>query len=791
MMPKSSEETAVSRRTVLSAALPAWSVIALATCLALSLDAPARAQPLRPCPASPTDPNPAPNNICAMTIKIFNNDNAHWIYPVLTTGQGATDIWMQAWFSVTIDQLPNNPYPKRKSYRLYLNPTGTGIPPNTGISLTLPLFTQLKNPIISNPGPTDADTFVDWWNGGTILIYSNSMASPPQALTDALNNVTNPKQQEVVVDRNMVKNTVLPTCVGVQSKPTQSVPTPPPAPTCQALTIYSDTADLPKNDPSQLLEYTLGAMNKPPPPSMIAFALDTRNVDFDVSYVNLAFLPAAMGPYQNDQVGYVGSPKTIDAFEAALTKFQTDFAGWPQFVTRTGVTLLKFPSPLEVFARLGGAQPPPDLTPVPIPANWPNSLWKPIADLRMNWTFSAGKVTSNANPPYYTFAPGTCGAPPPPNAPPPTTFCGAIAAVTGLLLANYTNYRTIFNKQCSGTPAVISDNLLISHVYGWAPWTESTDGIPGHGCGAAVNLLENTPGYSQGTDFTSYLNVKQAFDGINYGTLPAEIYPFNPWVTLIHDPNNLGFIGAPNAYAYSVDDAVGNIQAEGQGFIVDIADTVNLENPNLAGPPITINLGFGGSGFDAMFQFTNYAVCQTTPDRIKPINPAFPSFVVSGTSPTCPQDPKINPNGLPIVYLWDSKTVSGGTPAGQEYTFMIAVPPDQFPFFTDPAAAKWTPAPPNNTSTAFPIACTGNAPPNNPNMVIGQFEKSSWQWCCDKASSAGVFAYSAPEPHNPHHIKNFFVITQKAAACTDFKPDPKNMCPPELQHNVLNCSQGQ
>jgi hypothetical protein len=60
---------------------------------------------------------------------------------------------------------------------------------------------------------------------------------------------------------------------------------------CTAHQFYSDTADLPKSHPSQLVEFTLGArvaqpVNNPntDPPN----DLDLENVDFDVSYVNLA-----------------------------------------------------------------------------------------------------------------------------------------------------------------------------------------------------------------------------------------------------------------------------------------------------------------------------------------------------------------------------------------------------------------------------------------------------------------------------------------------------------------------
>ena len=108
-----------------------------------------------------------------MTIQIFNDDPNYFIYPVLTTGKGKTDIWMQAWNSVRANALPSNPYPRNKNYRLFINPTN-GIAPHTGITLTLPLFTQLAGSINPNPPACDpakidcTDTFADWWNGGTI-----------------------------------------------------------------------------------------------------------------------------------------------------------------------------------------------------------------------------------------------------------------------------------------------------------------------------------------------------------------------------------------------------------------------------------------------------------------------------------------------------------------------------------------------------------------------------------------------------------------------------------------------
>jgi hypothetical protein len=181
-----------------AAAFACTLLFALATFLALCLGgvSPVRAQPFPACPNSP-------GAICTMTINIFNDDPNHYVYAVLTTGKGTPDNWMQAWFSVTqaVVDAGTAPYPRRKNYRLYINPN-IGIPPNSGVSLTIPLYTKLAANIDPNPQPpcvadqnnTDTcnDTFIDWWNGGTVLLYTvpGTRAAPPQyrppSISDAL-----------------------------------------------------------------------------------------------------------------------------------------------------------------------------------------------------------------------------------------------------------------------------------------------------------------------------------------------------------------------------------------------------------------------------------------------------------------------------------------------------------------------------------------------------------------------------------------------------------------------------
>ena len=98
------------------------------------------------------------------------------------------------------------------------------------------------------------------------------------------------------------------------------------------LSFFTDTAGtLPKYNPSQLLEATLGAnQGKVPPPtdgSITTFLYPTQ-ADFDVSYVNQANLAAAMGPVGNDQAGYVGSPLKPGEFTPLLNTFQS-LNTWP------------------------------------------------------------------------------------------------------------------------------------------------------------------------------------------------------------------------------------------------------------------------------------------------------------------------------------------------------------------------------------------------------------------------------------------------------------------------------
>lgn len=575
-------------------------------------------------------PPPAPP-VPYMRIQIFNNSPTTNIYPVLSTGTSETGDWLRTWFKVRKADLANYPYPKKSQFRLYINPTGKGIPPGQAITIALPLVTQ----IVPNPNPKLADQYIDWWGGGRVEIFDGpANAGPPAALTANYN-------RNLPAAVTAVSGSVGPTlrCSFTPCDPS-------------TMKIFKDGAGLKNNEPTQLTEYTLGALDRTKDP----WGLNPHNVDFDVSYVDTAYLPAAMEPVNNPQVGYVGTVQTVEAFRAAVTKFTTTpaYVGWPQFIDNQKKKILKIPSAMHVLAG------DPDLTPGP---------WAPITRLTANW---------NACLPFVNFE----------------TFCKNIRKIRTMFIHNYNNYTRTFaaSAACdhSQTPGALTEESIRRHVYKWTPFNEF--------CAADFNLLEKTPGYT-GVNIKNYNDRKEEFDNLQNGDPTAgQVIPpgkFNPYVLLIHDK---AYIDAPNVYAYSVDDAVGNMQADGDGFVIAVGGKRGLPNGKPAGPPIHVGLGYAKTD---QIRFVKYGVCTMTPD--KNVNPDFASFDFYPSSfPTCP------------ISLIDNK--------GQIYTFRIKSKP---PY----AALVDSRQGPANFE---PIDCSGNV------------DQKAKDWC-RTPPLGGVFAHTVKE----------------------------------------------
>jgi hypothetical protein len=687
-----------------------------------------------------------------MKIKIYNDSDDDYLFAALTMGKGDIDQWMQMYFGIGQDKIADFPYPRDKAYRIYINPD-KGIGPGKYLCVTLPLYTKLANSagqrFPDDINPKVKGQFIDWWQGGTIQLFSSKSSTPPRALQEDRNIVLakfgskrpRPDQKEI---SKFPSSAVLPNCKGSAS--------------CEPLKIYEDSADLPKADPSQLLEYTLGARNAYTEPDKTKpdAVLDLRNVDFDVSYVNVAHGPAAMAPYDNDQVGYVGTPQSIDKFTEALRHFREDYPGWPEFVRTyadgsTGTPaqqFIKLASPLEVFPAFIAKNARTDLN-QPAPWVWPTKVWKPIENLRTNWSKAVDSIDGCKK-----------GV---------DEFCTAILDIVELMKTNYSKYITLFGGPkpvCSGVPEYIDPKnksafdpkspFVLSHVYGWGPFIEAatnSDGKPtGKGCQAADNLLENSSDDYKQNNYEKYLKVKRAFDLLNYDALKYNAdnklhYVFNPWVILVHgDPNvpsdnRRKYLNIPGAYAYSVDDAVGNVQAEGQGIIIEVGGTTHLKPPLPAMPPIQITVGAETAGV----KFDKYALCD--PTKVKAFNPFYSTFVLNARDPQkCP------------VYLFDNKK-----PTPQMYTFTLAYPP----LGPDGRTSLWTvynDPPVWNADTAKPVKCDANTDGQPPGF-------SSRVWCCDyNPGKYGVKAFSQVDPQNIHGLLDHKVGTMPPQAPGTFNP---------------------
>ncbi|RTL79138.1 MAG: hypothetical protein EKK29_21980 [Hyphomicrobiales bacterium] len=775
----------------------------------------------------------------AMKLKFYNDTNTsppgQWVFPVITMGKGPIDTWMQFYFSVTQNQMedPSGAYnfPRDKAYRLYVNPT-KGIAPGQKVCITLPLYTKIKDSgsaSFDGINPKDPGQFIDWWQGGTIQLFYSSNVNAPRALWDDRNYypVSNPiaalrllnslsfplrslgndykpfsQNPDFAGNRDAwprpnqfetsitAANTVKPVCKGTNP--------------CESLVIQEDTADLPKADPSQLLEYTLGARQavdqpkgKDSPPAV----LDLKNVDFDISYVNVAYGPAAMGPVNNDQVGYVGTPQSYGTFLTALNNFRSNgqYPGWPRFVreykpsTKSGaierVTVEKFASPLEVMPSLTAPNPRTDLESV---TKWNTDIWAPIGRLREAWQYH----TSPGN--GYCLSATNTG----------TKFCQAINDIIPMMQENYKKYLSLFaNGTCQGTAVKMkhanggedynfdaTTDFVMSHVYGWTPFTEAVEADPTKGCKPTDNLLADSSAYYQNEVdcptqdqpnrkcklYGPYLAAKKEFDELNYGQRndspynrdkPASNYSFNPWVVLVHgDPTAKNgmrkFLKIPGVYAYSVDDAVGNVQAWGEGVVIDVGSTKHLENQNPATPPITITVGkfANADGMDRP-RFTDYLLCPRSlrqngmpaadDPHWRPINQLYTSFILNSNNPSC--QVWLRDNGDKVNY---PKTTNPLKKSPQYYTFTlrkesptIDIPPF-LPEFSADKSPGWD-------NTGAYIDCKGNLTSNDPASDYGKFP--SKYWCCSgptqpiKTLGRGVFAYSKKDPLSIHSSLDHFV----------------------------------
>ena len=713
----------------------AWKQVALAGLLVLALVtfAGARSASAADSPTFDCTNGPGPN----LTLKIFNNTMDYNIYPVVIAGgkddqptiaTGASQ-WMQACFRVTFNNLKTQRYPRDGQYRFYVNCCGTdmngmnenGIPPNGLVTIILPFYSPLEKNIDPDPDTKKSipAQFINWWQGGGINMFQAPVkdGKPPQYL----------REFWAADQSNAVDPTDKNTTLGAKANP----------PTCGtgcALHFFRAPGAVDSWSPNQLIEYTMGAAGpngntgaaKPKQPF---FVWDPTNLDYDVSNVNNTYMPAALEIDGNALVGtccaigWVGSIETLETFAKNITNWSTSTLGknWPAYIDQHHIPNTvagKVPSPLELFPNFNNTA---NFSPSPA-----NS--QPIKNIKMLWEQCNGNV-------------------PLPN------ICGRIGHINSLLLANYTNYldtylasvppktdKTWKNVWGCQLPAVSRDELdTLAHFYGWQPW--NADSL----CRADVNLLWETPGYKpgdpgfkEGDPLHDYTAVKREFDDLNYwfnfhlsdgDTQPgdygqwdnrgaSDYGQFNPYVALVHGKE---YMNAPYTYAYSVDDAVGNYQADGTGLIVAVGGPKGLPNPDHVTREVQFTFGYETdiksgpfNGLDITMDA--YSRCKAAPEDT---NPIFTTFVVPAGNEAKVGDP-IPPNSVVNcgIALTDSQ--------GRNYQLRIKTYPSTWPLKPNPAPDGWPTIEQKMQWSAQNIICSGTSKNGTANADMRRISVSSY-----------------------------------------------------------------
>jgi hypothetical protein len=456
------------------------------------------------------------------TITIYNDSENATIYPVIATSKNGVNEWIQGCFRTT------EPYPTKYVYKLYVN-EGTGIAPNSSVTITLPLYSELAK-----------DRYITWWNGGRVV------------LADRNDRLRNEKDDALTT----------PSGVSCQGQNTE----------CK-LSTYSSDVQFPENIYGQLSEYTFGDSIIPPKQSVRI--LKPENVGYNISYVDHVYMPVAIGPKNNPYIGYSGTAQSLTTFRNHLDSFlkTTLGQGWPVY----NLSELKLPGGYNIFAQRSGTLPPEDNVPVKPKDGFPPVLTV-LACIQGNCTEEQKKslhfgeavqrmqnlwgscVKWDEDISKYVTQTINC----------PQDLKNNLQVLQSFFKQNYQQYLQMYaDGKCTETPGSkpVPFNYweAINHIYGWVPFNE--------GCGAAANPLADTKisGWDHAKIQSMYIH------DLQYNYQNPNISPellFNPYVQLIHDKNYLSM----DAYGFSVDDAVGFMSELGDGLIFAVGGTNGLEN---------------------------------------------------------------------------------------------------------------------------------------------------------------------------------------------------------------------
>ena len=466
-----------------------------------------------------------PMTVKPKTVTIYNNSDKT-IYPVLATSKNAVNEWIQGCFR-TSDKL----YPTNFVYKLYVN-EGEGIPGNSSVVITLPLFSELLKD----------ERYITWWNGGRVLLADNK---------ERLRN-----EQDLKL--------AAPEGVSCQGQNTG----------CE-LSTYSSDVQFPENVYAQLSEYTLGDSIIPVGQSVRL--LKPENVGYNISYVDHVYMPVAIGPKNNPYIGYSGSTQSLAEFRRILASFLENPStgqGWPVY----NLDVLKLPGGYNIFAQRSGTTPPEDNVPVKPAGNIPPPVLTvlPCIDGKcteeQKKTLHFGEAVQRIQNLWgscvawggedisgYVTEKFTC----------PQDLKDNLEVVKRFFEQNHKSYLQMYGDgKCEGEKPPKPDFNYweaITHIYGWVPFNEK--------CGAAANPLVDTKidGWDHAKIQFMYIHDLQ-YNHRQPSVVADPKLTFNPYVKLIHNDLKM------NAYAFSVDDAVGFMSELGDGLVFSVGGSKGLEN---------------------------------------------------------------------------------------------------------------------------------------------------------------------------------------------------------------------
>jgi hypothetical protein len=233
-------------------------------------------------------------------IIIINNSN-NTIYPVIEASKHPIDDWLKAYNCVKQADKPD--FTGQYLYRVYIGgdpgSDNSGIPAGQTVTVSVPFYSMLT------PTAKNSDQQIDWWNGVRVDIYDKK-----ELVKTAYDKDKNFGMASLQKITDPITGGLL--CNG-------STP-------CANGEIFFNTDGLPSNDPLQLTEYTFAGVD----PGKDPFGWDTTNVDYDVSYVDDVYLPIAMEPVNNIDIGYTGSVMKVDDFRNKVSQFID--SGWAQYL---------------------------------------------------------------------------------------------------------------------------------------------------------------------------------------------------------------------------------------------------------------------------------------------------------------------------------------------------------------------------------------------------------------------------------------------------------------------------